>query len=107
MPVDTIPARFLAQSQRGDAPAYYVRKGDAWTATSWADYVAEVRRAARALIALGAKPGHTVCVLGWNRPEWVVLDLASMCAGGAPAGIYTTCSPAEVQYIVGHAEPVV
>jgi len=27
-----------------------------------------------------------------------------MAAGGAPAGIYTTCSPSEVQYIVHHCE---
>ena len=27
-----------------------------------------------------------------------------MMAGGVPAGIYTTCSPEEVQYIVHHSE---
>ena len=27
-----------------------------------------------------------------------------MLLGGAPAGIYTTCSPTEVAYIVNHAE---
>src|SRR5689334_21226142 len=30
-----------------------------------------------------------------------------MAAGGVPAGIYTTCSPEEVQYIVHHSESVV
>ncbi|MGB5367036.1 MAG: long-chain fatty acid--CoA ligase, partial [Polyangiales bacterium] len=33
-----------------------------------------------------------------------VMDIAAMGAGGAPAGIYTTCSPVEVRYIVAHAE---
>jgi long-chain acyl-CoA synthetase len=34
----------------------------------------------------------------------VILDQAAMMAGGAAAGIYTTCSPDEVQYIVHHSE---
>jgi long-chain acyl-CoA synthetase len=38
----------------------------------------------------------------------VIFDLATMAAGGAPAGIYTTCSPDEVAYIVNHSEaPVI
>jgi long-chain acyl-CoA synthetase len=109
MPADTIPARLMKRARGlGDAPAYHVKDGASWRATSWAAYSGEVRRAARALIALGFKPGNAVCILGFNRPDWAVLDLASMCAGGAPAGIYTTCSPTEVQYIVHHTEaPVV
>jgi long-chain acyl-CoA synthetase len=60
------------------------------------------------LIALGFEPGQTVCILGFNRPEWAIVDIATMGAGGAPAGIYTTCSPVEVRYIVTHAEaPIV
>jgi long-chain acyl-CoA synthetase len=63
-----------------------------------------VRRAGKALIALGQKPGFTTCILGFNRSEWVAFDVATMAAGGAPAGIYTTCSPEEVAYIIHHAE---
>ncbi|HJL06672.1 MAG TPA: AMP-dependent synthetase/ligase [Polyangiaceae bacterium LLY-WYZ-15_(1-7)] len=102
---DTIPSRLLEQVRRTPhAPAYHVREGGIWRATSWAEYGTEVSRAARALIALGCEPGHTVTILGFNRPEWVVLDLACMAAGGAPAGIYTTCSPDEVAYIVNHSQ---
>ncbi|MFN7145738.1 MAG: AMP-dependent synthetase/ligase, partial [Myxococcota bacterium] len=90
------------------APAYHAKTDGAWHATSYAAYAAEVRTAARALVALGLGPKDTVCILGFNRPEWVVFDVAAMCVGAAPAGIYTTSSPAEVQYIVDHAEsPVI
>ncbi len=103
--VDTIPKRLFAQARaRAAEPAYLVKQDGVWKATSWADYGKEVSRATRALIALGFEKGQRVCILGFNRPEWVVLDLAAMAAGGAPAGIYTTCSPDEVQYIVHHAE---
>src|SRR5690606_6217123 len=36
--------------------------------------------------------------------EWTIIAFAAMAAAGVPAGIYTTCSPPEVQYIVDHAE---
>ena len=105
MAVDTIPNRLLqrAKSTPND-PAYYVRDNGAWKPTNWGTYSDQVTQAGRALIALGFKPGQTACILGFNRPEWAILDLATMGAGGAPAGIYTTCSPVEVRYIVAHAE---
>jgi len=109
MTTETIPARLLEQAKRRPhSPAYHVREKGVWRATSWSDYSDEVTRAGRALISLGFEVGQTVTILGFNRPEWVVLDLAAMGAGGAPAGIYTTCSPEEVAYIVKHSEsPVI
>lgn len=105
MGYDSIPARFLAQGkQRPEAPAYYAKVDGAWRATRWRDHVAETRRVARALIAEGLGPGKTVGILGTNRPEWVSMATATLLTGGAPAGIYTTCSPDEVQYILAHAE---
>jgi long-chain acyl-CoA synthetase len=107
--VDTIPHRLLGQARtRPDAPAWHHKTDGEWRTSTWAEVVAECRRAARALIALGLRPGDKVCILGWNRPEWVVADHAAMLAGGAAAGIYTTCSAEEVCYIVDHSEaPVV
>ncbi len=105
MATDTIPRRFLSQAQaRPDQPACWVKSGGAWQPTTWRAYVAETRRVARALMALGFAPGDKVCILGFNRPEWVIFDVAAMMAGGAPAGIYTTSSPEEVRYIVHHSE---
>ncbi|MBX3275428.1 MAG: long-chain fatty acid--CoA ligase [Sandaracinaceae bacterium] len=106
---DTIVHRLFEQAKkRGEAPAYLVKSGPVWQATSWTDYGREVEQAARALLRLGFAAGDKGCVLGFNRPEWVVFDLALMAAGGAPAGIYTTCSAEEVAYILGHSEaPIV
>jgi long-chain acyl-CoA synthetase len=89
---------------RPNAPAYYAKSGDNWIPASWRDYLAQVRQAARALTALGVKPGDVICILGFNRPEWVIFDLAGMLVGGAAAGIYTSNSPGEVKYILEHAE---
>ncbi len=109
MAADTIPNRLLQRAKRSpDGQAYYVRERGSWKPASWGSYSDDVKRAGRALIALGFQPGQTVCILGFNRPEWAIMDIATMGAGGAPAGIYTTCSPVEVRYIVDHAEaPVI
>jgi non-ribosomal peptide synthetase component E (peptide arylation enzyme) len=105
VPADTIPHRLLQRAKKSpNDPAYYVREGGGWKSTNWGTYSDQVTRAGRALIALGLEPGDTVCILGFNRPEWAIMDLAAMGAGGAPAGIYTTCSPIEVRYIIAHAE---
>ena len=105
MAADTIPNRLLQRAKKSpNDPAYFVREGGSWKPSSWRTYSDQVTQAGRALIALGFEPGQTICILGFNRPEWTILDLAAMGAGGAPAGIYTTCSPVEVRYIVAHAE---
>jgi long-chain acyl-CoA synthetase len=105
VPVDTIPSRLMQQARRiPHAPAYYVKQDDVWRPTTWKGYVAEVRRAARALMALGLQPGGNVAQLGFNSPAWTTFHLGAMCAGGAGAGVYTTCSAEEVQYIVHHCE---
>jgi long-chain acyl-CoA synthetase len=102
---DTIPHRLLQRAKKTpNDPAYYVREGGGWKSTNWGTYCDQVTRAGRALIALGLESGDTVCILGFNRPEWAIMDIAAMGVGAAPAGIYTTCSPVEVRYIAAHAE---
>ncbi len=101
----TIPQRVLDHGQGlGSAPAYHVRGESGWEATSWQTYADEVRRAGAALVALGVEAGQSVCILGANRPEWVIFDVGAMAAGAIPAGIYITSSPGECAYILNHSE---
>jgi long-chain acyl-CoA synthetase len=102
---DTIPHRLLQQARQNPSKiAYQAKRNGSWQPTTWSTFADEVRTAARALIAVGFPRGGKVAILGFNRPEWVILDHAAMMAGGAAAGIYTTCSADEVQYIVHHSE---
>ena len=105
----SIPRRVLKQaSTQPSVVAYHAKSDGRWHPTTWRTYAEQIRQAARAMIALGLPRGGKVAILGFNRPEWVLFDHAAMMAGGAPAGIYTTCSSEEVAYIVNHAEaPVV
>lgn len=98
------PARVLATARtRGADPAYYERGDAGWQPTSWSEYAGQVQQAARALVALGVQPGQAVCILGFNRPEWVIMDLAAMMVGAVAAGIYWTSAAGEVEYIVDHS----
>ena len=103
--LDSIPARFMETARRfGDRPAIWAMRDGRYQPTSWNQYAETVRRAASALIAWGVHAGDAVCILGFNRPEWAIVDIAAMCVGAAPAGIYTTCSSVEVAYILRHSE---
>ncbi|TNE84336.1 MAG: long-chain fatty acid--CoA ligase [Deltaproteobacteria bacterium] len=105
MAADTIIHRLFERADsNGDDPAYFAKENGSYVSTSYRSFAAEVRLAAKAMVALGLGVEDRVCILGFNRPEWAIFDLAAMAAGGCPAGIYTTNSPDEVRYIVDHSE---
>ncbi len=89
---------------RPDDPAFASKHGDEWATASWSQYRELVRQAGRALLGLRLQPEGTVGILGFNRPEWAIGCLGTMAGGGVPVGIYQTCSPEQVSYILGHAE---
>lgn len=101
----TTPARLIDQARRRpDATAYLVHDGEGWKASTWRDYADQARRAARALIALGVEADDSVCILGFNRPQWTVTANAAMMVGARPAGIYWTSAPPESAYILQHSQ---
>ncbi len=93
--------------RRADAPAMSFKRDGAWREISWRRYGELVSQAARGFIRLGLEPGGGVAVLGFNRPEWFVSDIAAIAAGGLPAGIYTTSTPEQCQYVAHHCEAAV
>ncbi|MEK7403312.1 MAG: AMP-binding protein [Gemmatimonadota bacterium] len=93
-----------AARTHGPKPALRVRRNNSWKSYTWGEYHQQVRQAARALIALGAKPGSGVCLLAYNCPEWFFADIAAIYVGAIPTGIYTTSSPEQCQYIASHCD---
>ena len=92
--------------QHGPRPALRVKRNGGWRTTSWDEYRQQVRQVARALISLGAQPGQSVCIIGYNCPEWFFADIGAIYAGTVPAGIYTTMSAEQCEYIANHCEAV-
>jgi long-subunit acyl-CoA synthetase (AMP-forming) len=88
----------------GPRPALRVKQNGAWRSLTWDHYHKQVRSVARALIAVGAKAGQGVAIIGYNCPEWFYADIGAIYAGAIPAGIYTTSSPEQCEYIASHCE---
>ncbi|PRP97534.1 Long-chain-fatty-acid--CoA ligase FadD15 [Enhygromyxa salina] len=104
-PQTVMQALDAAAKNYADAPALRAKVGGGiWKDTSWAEYHASVRRAAKGLIALGLEPGRGVTLIGFNCKEWLIGDIAAIYAGGIPVGIYATNSPEQCQYVAGHCD---
>ncbi len=71
-----------------------------WQEITWAEYWEQVLLAAHGLLALGVEVGDRVSIHSEDRPEWVILDMATVAVRGVTVGLYPTNPTAEVQYLL-------
>jgi long-chain acyl-CoA synthetase len=85
-----------------DAPAYLYFKGDSTelTTLTWRDTHEIVKEWAAGLIALGVELEDRVAIASTTRVEWILADLAIICAGGATTTVYPTTIAEDVAYIL-------
>jgi long-subunit acyl-CoA synthetase (AMP-forming) len=88
----------------GDRTALKVKLNGNWETTTWQAYYDQVKTTDRAFMALGLKKGDAISILGNNRPQWFISDMAAIFAGAVPGGIYPSNSPEQCQYIAGHSQ---
>jgi long-chain acyl-CoA synthetase len=74
-----------------------------WQALTWTDYNARVRDFAQGLASLGFRRGEVLAILGDNRPEWVIAELAAHALGGMSVGLYPDGVVDEVHHVIDHA----
>ncbi|HEX8248333.1 MAG TPA: long-chain fatty acid--CoA ligase [Pyrinomonadaceae bacterium] len=86
------------------APVFYSRENDGWKSQNWEDFEEQVHHFACALLAKGLTEGASVAILAGNMPEWTIVDIATIAAGGVGVGIYPTSSPEQCEYIINHSE---
>ena len=81
-------------------------KNDAgdWDTMSWGEYGANAMNIAKSLIALGYEARENMSIYSYNRSEWFTCYAAGQMAGGAVVGVYHTCSPEEVEWVVGNSQ---
>jgi long-chain acyl-CoA synthetase len=80
--------------------AYLVRRAGGWESVTWKAADERVDRIAAGLIAMGARPGDVVAILGRTCLEWALCDLAVLRAGGVSVGIYPTLTGEQSTYIL-------
>lgn len=97
---DTLSKQLIENARRyGNRVALREKEFGIWQSLTWAQYLERVRNFALGLHQLGFARGDTVGILGDNRPEWVISELAAQSLGGASVGIYQDSTPEEVFYI--------
>jgi long-chain acyl-CoA synthetase len=100
----TIPAMFFGQAAKyGERTALLHKVGESYQPISWVQLAEQVRATARGLISLGVKPCERVAIMAYNRPEWLIADLAIMAAGAITVPIYHTSTTAQSNYILAQA----
>jgi hypothetical protein len=95
----TVAQLFAARlAERPSKTAYHQKRHGAWTAVTWDTYAQRVVNLASALQRAGLQRGDRVAIMGDSSQEWLIADMAIMCAGGVMVGVYFTSSPEEVAY---------
>lgn len=60
----------------------------------------KVKHFSLGLKELGLNPEDKLVILSETRPEWVITDIANLCAGGITVPIYPSLMPEQIKYIV-------
>jgi long-chain acyl-CoA synthetase len=87
-----------------DREAYRFPVGDGWESVTWREAGDRVVRLAAGLVALGLEPEQRVGIASGTRYEWILADLAVMCAGAATTTVYPSTIPEDVGYILADSE---
>ncbi|MBM9460317.1 long-chain fatty acid--CoA ligase [Nocardioides sp. zg-536] len=85
----------------GPREAFRFPVGETWKSVTWAETGDEVRRIAAGLLGLGLQREDRVAIAAATRYEWILADLAIMCAGGATTTVYPTTGGEDTAYIIG------
>jgi long-chain acyl-CoA synthetase len=107
--VDNRPSNVAVQfrervSTSPNREAYRYPKGESWESVTWGETGARVDRLSAGLIALGVEHQQRVGIASGTRYEWILADLAIMCAGAATTTVYPTTISDDVAYILADSE---
>jgi long-chain acyl-CoA synthetase len=75
-----------------------------WITHSTDEFISQVNKVSKGLLAMGIKPGDKIALISNNRPEWCMVDLGILQIGAIDVPIYPTISKEDYRYIFNHAE---
>ena len=102
---DTFP-KLLVRNARRHPARTALREKDLgiWQPISWQGYLDAVRELSLGLRELGLLRGHKLAIVGGNRPEWVMSELAAQAMGAASVGVYQDSTLHEVAFVLDHCD---
>ncbi|HIL43907.1 MAG: hypothetical protein CXT65_06370 [Methanobacteriota archaeon] len=75
-----------------------------WISMTWSEFYDTTMGIAKSLIAMGFEAGDKLSIYSYNRMEWYAAYAAANMCNGAAVGVYHTCSPEEVEWVVGNSD---
>ncbi|REJ75186.1 MAG: long-chain fatty acid--CoA ligase [Acidobacteria bacterium] len=101
----TLPGLLQRNAEQiADLPALREKEFGIWQTFSWQQARDRVRDFALGLEQLGLRRGQAIAILGDNRPEWVIAELAAQSLGGVAMGLYQDSAALEIAHLVEFAE---
>ncbi|MER5967706.1 AMP-dependent synthetase/ligase [Streptomyces sp. NPDC002057] len=82
------------------ATEHGARGAKEWRSLTWAETAERVKAIAAGLLTLGLRPEERVAISSSTRLEWILADLAVMCAGAAATAVYPSTDAEETAYIL-------
>jgi long-chain acyl-CoA synthetase len=107
--VDNLTQNFAVQfldrvAASADLEAFRYPRGEGWESVTWRQAGDLVEKLAAGLLSLGIEPEQRVGIASGTRYEWILADLAVMCAGGATTTVYPSTNAEDTAYILGDSE---
>ena len=83
-----------------DKEAFRSPDGERWTSITWRETADRVKNLAAGLLSLGITSENRVAIASSTRVDWILADLAIMCAGAATTTVYPSTSHEDVGFIL-------
>lgn len=98
--VNTVP-KLLRENSKifANKMALREKRFGIWQSITWREYYERVRNFTLGLYDMGFTPDDRVAIIGDNRPEWVISELAAQSLRGASMGVYQDSVVEEVAYL--------
>ncbi|WP_370249563.1 long-chain fatty acid--CoA ligase [Nocardioides sp.] len=84
--------------------AFRFPRGEAWESVTWRQAGDLVSRLAAGLLSLGIEREQRIGIASGTRYEWILADLAVICAGAATTTVYPTTGAEDTAYILSDSE---
>ena len=98
---DNLAQLFLQRVEKsGDNEAFRIPENGDWTSVTWNQAAERVEALAAGLLSLGVEPEDRIGIASATRLEWVLADLAVLCAGAATTTVYPSTNAEDTAYIL-------
>ena len=100
-----VASMFLDRVQSSaDKDAFRYLVAGEWVSATWRQTADRVEALAAGLLALGIETEQRVGIASSTRYEWILADLAIMCAGAATTTVYPSTNAGDTAYILADSQ---